>query len=155
MRFPSVLFRDIFSQLLESLPWIKVPEFEALGRLCCVNGSLFPALTTMDWAVYQKKVQAFKLHCCFELNRMVPLQFVIGPGSSNEKKVLQQIVQAGVTYISDRGYVSFPLFRHIHQKEAFFIIRSKKNLRTTIVETRSVEIPASLLNGDHERFITF
>jgi len=145
LRFPSSLFRDTFCRLLESCSWIKVPEFEALGQLCCVDGSLFPALTTMDWAVYQKKVQAFKFHCCFELNRMVPLQFVIGPGNSNEKKVLLQIAQPGVTYISDRGYVSFPLFRQIHEKKALFIIRSKKNLLTTVVENLQVEIPPSFL----------
>lgn len=141
LRFPSLFFREVFSQLLESCSWIKVPEFEALGQLCCVDGSLFPALTTMDWAVYQKKVQAFKFHCCFELNRMVPLQFVIGSGTSNEKKVLLQIAQPGVTYISDRGYVSFPLFRQIHEKKALFIIRSKKNLLTTIMDNLQVEIP--------------
>lgn len=33
----------------------------------------------------------------------------------------------------------------IHLKEAFFIIRSKKNLLTTVLETLPVEIPASLL----------
>lgn len=103
LRFSSSLFRALFYQLLEGLCWITVPEFQALGRLCCVDGSLFPALVTMQWAVYKKKVRAFKFHCCFELNRMIPIQFVIGPGTSNEKKVLRDILEAGVTYITDRA----------------------------------------------------
>jgi hypothetical protein len=62
--------------------FLEIPEIQALGRFCCVDGSVFPAIITMTWAVYQQKRNAIKLHLAFELNRMIPAQFL-----STEAKV--------------------------------------------------------------------
>jgi hypothetical protein len=44
------------------------------------------------------------------------------------------MLEAGVTYIADRGYLSFPLLAAIVAANAFFVIRAKVNLVYTRVE---------------------
>jgi hypothetical protein len=75
----------------------------ALGQLYCSDGSLFLALTKMAWTEYKSKSQAIKLHLCFELNCMIAVEFLVEAGNSSEREARRQMLQAGVTSITDRG----------------------------------------------------
>jgi hypothetical protein len=143
-RFPVAWFADLLSFLLTTVVWPTVPELEALGKLYCVDGSLFPAIATMVWAEYRRNHQAVRLHLCFELNRMIPVHFLVDSGKSNEKKGLRQMLAAGVTYIADRGYLSFPLLADIAMAQAFFVIRAKANLVYQRVERLPVSLPSTV-----------
>jgi hypothetical protein len=109
-----------------------------------VDGSIFPAVATMLWAEYTSQHKAIRLHLCFELNRMVAVQFLVDTGNSNEKKALLQMLEKGVTYIADRGYYSFPLLAAIATTQAFFVFRAKVNLVYTPVEWLSVNLPSTV-----------
>jgi hypothetical protein len=141
-RFPAATFRKMFTLLLGSIGWLAVPEMEALGRLYLVDSSLFPALLHMAWATYTSQHHAFRLHLCFDLNRMIPVQVLLQEGTSNEKIALKTWLEAGVTYIADRGYISFTLFADIVKAGAFFVIRQKSNLQYQVVQALSVTLPA-------------
>lgn len=145
-RFSPHLFRDVFQYLLTNLPFKAVPDFAALGILCCVDGSLFPVISSMSWAEYTQHHQALKLHLCFELNRMIPVDFQVGSGNSSERDALLSMATAGVTYIADRGYLSFKLCYELLQKEVFFIFRAKENLIYTTIKELPVNLPDSVSN---------
>jgi hypothetical protein len=140
-RFPVAWFGSMLSFLLVTVVWPAIPELDGLGKLYCVDGSLFPAIASMVWAEYTRKHQAIRLHLCFELNRMIPAHFLVDTGKSNEKRALLQMLEDGVTYIADRGYLSFPLLATIVAAKAFFIIRAKANLVYQRVERRPVNLP--------------
>jgi len=140
-RFPVVWFQMLLETVLAATTWQAIPELDALGQLYCVDGSLFPALTRMVWAEYKSKSRAVRLHLCFELNRMVAAQFLVDAGNSSERDALRQMLQAGVTYIADRGYVCFQLLADIVACEAHFVMRMKSNLICAVVETLTVELP--------------
>jgi hypothetical protein len=140
-RFPVVWFANLLAFLLAAVVWQAIPELDALGKLYCVDGSIFPAIASMLWAEYTSSHQAIRLHLCFELNRMIPAHFLVDTGKSNEKKALIKMLEAGVTYIADRGYVSFPLMAAIAAAGAFFIIRAKANLVYQRVERLPVTLP--------------
>ena len=108
-RFPVAWFAALLSFVLATVIWQAIPELDALGKLYCVDGSLFPAIASMVWAEYTSKHRAIRLHLCFELNRMIPAYFLVDTGNSNEKKALLQMLEMGVTYIADRGYLSTPM----------------------------------------------
>lgn len=139
-RFPVEWFVTLLGMLLASVAWKTIPELDALGKLYCVDGSLFPALATMLWAEYKSSCNAVRLHLVFELNRMLAVQFIVDTGNSNEKTALLQMLEAGVTYIADRGYVYFPLLAEI-AVNAYFVFRMKKNLKYAVVETLAVNLP--------------
>ena len=140
-RFPVTRVASLLSFLLTAVVWKVIPELDALGKLYCVDGSVFPAVATMLWAEYTSQHRAIRLHLCFELNRMIPVHFLMDTGKSNEKKALLQMLEAGVTYIADRGYYSFQLLATIAATSAFFVFRAKSNLVYTLVERLPVNLP--------------
>ncbi len=99
-RFPVRWFTKLMMALLAAVTLIEIPELQTLGKLYVVDGSIFPALAKMVWAEYQTNCKGLKLHLVIELNRMIPVQFLIGSGKSNEKLALKQLLEAGVTYIT-------------------------------------------------------
>jgi Transposase DDE domain len=143
-RFPPDLFQAAFIYLLKTLSLKAIPELAALGTLYCIDGSLFPILSSLMWAEYKENFQAAKMHLCFELNRMIPVNIIIGTGNSNERDALRQMLVAKVTYIADRGYVCFQLFHDILTAQAHFVFRVKSNLVYTVQESLPVQLPKTV-----------
>ena len=73
---------------------------------------------------------------------MIPVDFWVGSGNSSERDALRTLLTAGVTYIADRGYMSFQLCHEVCQAHAHFIFRTKTNLVLTVVERLPVSLPA-------------
>jgi hypothetical protein len=142
-RYDILAYRHIFYTLLNKLNFLGIPEIRALGTIYLADGSVFPALISMRWASYKTKANAIKLHLFFELNRMIPVQFVSSSANTSEKGVLRQIAEAGITYICDRGYVCFDLFRDISRKGSHFIIRGKSNHTYNVTACFLINIPDS------------
>lgn len=90
----------------------------------------------MSWSEYRKAKNAFKLHLSFELNRMIATEFLIGSGKSSERALLEKVLEAGVTYIADRGYGSFGIINKVIKAEAYFVFRVKDNL---LYEVRQIQ----------------
>ena len=140
-RFSVNLFRDVFQHLLQTVPFRYIPELAALGTLCCIDGSLFPVINSMLWAEYTSKHQSLKLHLCFELNRMIVTEFLVTAANYSERQALAKMLKAGITYIADRGYMSFDICHKIQEAEAHFIFRVKANLLYSVTKTLSPELP--------------
>ena len=143
-RFSPDLFRDVFIFLFSTISLQSVPELAALGVFYCIDGSLFPTLCSMRWAEYRSTCQAMKLHLCFELNRMIAVDFLVGSGKSSERDALRQMVAAGITYIADRGYVCFRLFHDVLEAKAHLIFRMRANLQYQIHSVLPVQVPSAV-----------
>ena len=72
---------------------------------------------------------------------MIPVQFFSTDANGSEKKMLCEILEVGVTYIADRGYLTFDLFKQITDQSAFFIIRVKSNMDVVIQQSLVVNLP--------------
>jgi hypothetical protein len=140
-RYHPKIFQRIFIRLLGVIKIHDLPEIQTLGRFILFDGSLFPAFKTMEWANYTSKCQALKMHLAFELNRMIPVQFMSTDANYSERKALMQCLEAGVTYITDRGYLAFKIFQQITVQHAFFIIRIRHNILATAHTVLEVSIP--------------
>jgi len=144
-RFSSDLFKTIFISLLSSLSLKAIPEIESLGVIYCVDGSLFPTMSSMLWAEYKKNSKAIRLHLCYELNRMIPVEIIVGSGNSSEREALRKMLANDITYIADRGYSCFRLFNDILRAQAHLIFRVKDNLTIDdIIESLSMSLPKSV-----------
>ena len=144
LRFPVWVFHQIFVTTLGSIPYMAIPEIAALGTICLIDASLFPAIATMEWAQYSANFSAFKLHFCFELNRMVPTTFLIERGNASERAAFLKMLQSRVTYVADRGYVCFSLYEQIVQRGASFIIRQRNNLQYRVTAVLPINLPLSV-----------
>ena len=145
VRYNPELFRLIFYQLVTTISFLCVPEIKELGQILLVDGSLFPAITTMQWAVYKTGVNAIKLHLAYNLNKMIPVQFIVKEANYSEKNFLKEILEKGITYVCDRGYISFKIFKDICNKGAFFIIRGKNKMCYVVQEQLVVNVPDNFL----------
>jgi hypothetical protein len=143
-RFSVKLFKEVFQYLLDNLPFKHLPELAKLGKLCCIDGSIFPVIKSMQWAEYTSKSQALKVHLCFELNRMLPVAFLVTSAKGNERQALLKMLEKGVTYIADRGYMSVKIYRQIVSAEANFIFRVKANLLYSVIEPLIVKLPENM-----------
>ena len=121
-RYDADFFKAILYQLLKTINFLRVPEIDCLGRILLVDGSLFPAISTMDWASYKSTANAIKMHLAYDLGKMIPVQFLVREGNYSEKKFLSDILENGITYVCDRGYISFKIFKKICDMGAFFVI---------------------------------
>jgi len=146
VRYDPKLFRVIFYQLLTTISFLAVPEVKHLGQILLVDGSLFPAISTMQWACYKSTANAIKMHLAYDLNKMIPVQFLVREGNYSEKAFLNEILKKGITYVCDRGYISFKIFKDICNKGAFFVIRGKNKMRCLVQEQLVVDIPGKFLH---------
>jgi len=76
----------------KGLNLMGIHEVRELGVFHLTDSSVFHAVMSMAWASYRKKRNAIRLHLSFELNRMIPAQFLTTPADTSEKKILLRFV---------------------------------------------------------------
>lgn len=146
-RFNAKYFVKLYQHILQP-DWLRVPDLEELGDFRLIDGSLFPTMTNIDWAEYKSEKKSIKLHLSFNLNCMIPTEFLVAKGNSSERSFFLSILQAKITYIADRGYFSFKVLYETAKAKAFFIIRFKDNVLKEIIEKLEITgtIPACFTN---------
>ena len=139
-RFESKYFKLLFETVLASMDLKRIKWLDEIGLFQVIDGSLFPLLRQMSWSHYRKARNALKMHLSFELNRLIPTEFVVGSGKSSERLFLEQILESGVTYIADRGYASFEIMAKVLKARAYFIFRVKDNVLYEVQERLEIVI---------------
>lgn len=139
-RYQASLFQQLYLALLKVVPPRLIEEFQELGPLVCVDGSIFPIAISAMWAEFRTHCNAVKLHLGFSLNDMLTSCFLVTAASYDERKALAQLIEIGVTYIADRGYLSFELFKTINDKLAYFIIRVRTRLHYEIQQQLPIQL---------------
>ena len=86
--------------------------------------SLFP------WADFRTTKAAVKMHTLLDLRGNIPSFIHVSDGKMGDAPALDWIApEAGAIYVMDRGYVDFRRLYVIHQAGAFFVTRTKINMR--------------------------
>ena len=143
-RFKADQARRLFYSLLSRLSFFPVPEMAALGVLCAVDGSHWPAFFNMSWATVGSNKPTVLLHLAFGLNQMIPVAMLLTDSKSSERSALRQMLQPGVTYIADRGYFAYSIFIDIADASAFFVIRAPCNVTYQILQHLPVTLPSGM-----------
>jgi Domain of unknown function (DUF4372)/Transposase DDE domain len=96
--------------------------------------SLFP------WADFRSTKAAVKMHTLLDLRGPIPSFIHISKGKMGDALALDLITpEAGAIYVMDRGYVDFRRLYVIHQAGAFFVTRTKINMKYHRVYSRVVD----------------
>ena len=97
-------------------------------------------LQLFPWARFRATKGAVKLHTLLDLRGNIPAFIHITDGKVHEVNVLDVIpFEAGSFYIMDRGFMDFVRLYVLHQSQAFFVIRAKKNLGWRRVASHQVD----------------
>ena len=103
--------------------------------------SLFP------WARFQKRQGAIKLRTVLDLQGSIPSFIQMTGGLTHDVRVLDDLPSEPASfYILDRGYLDFSRLYTLHENRAFFVIRSKSNIRSRRVYSRSVDRTTDLIS---------
>jgi transposase len=96
--------------------------------------SLFP------WARFRKHKAAVKMHTLLDLRGSIPTFIRVTDGSVHDVNVLDQILpETGAFYVMDRGYVDFKRLYVFPLCSAFFVVRTKQNIRLQRRYSRPVD----------------
>jgi hypothetical protein len=97
-------------------------------------------LSLFDWAPFRKAKAAVKLHTLLDLRGAIPAFIHISDGKVHEVNVLDILcVEAGAFYVMDRGYLDFKRLYSLHQRQAFFVIRAKANMRARRIYSAAID----------------
>jgi len=156
--FDADLLRGTIGELVEKLPPIqKNTSFDEIkGVLTLVDGSLLPALPKLTEAMWlNDKNKAFKMHMHFELLKSVPVRMDLTDGNGNEREVLQKVLEPGRTYVMDRGYAKFALFKAIIDVGSSFVCRIRDNSVFDVTEERELSRHALDAGLVRDALVTF
>lgn len=96
--------------------------------------SLFP------WADFRSTKAAVKMHTLLDLRGSIPSFIHVSNGKMGDALALGLITpEAGAIYVMDRGYVDFRRLHALHEAGAFFVTRSKSNMKYHRVTSRPVD----------------
>ena len=105
--------------------------------------SLFP------WADFRSTKAAVKMHTLLDLRGPIPSFVHISDGKMGDALALDLITpEAGAIYVMDRGYVDFKRLYVIHQAGAFFVTRTKVNMKYHRVYSHPVPDTATGVGSD-------
>jgi len=103
-------------------------------------------LAVFWWAKFRKKKGGIKVHTLYDIETQIPTFFHITPASVHDSKTMDKIpYESGSYYIFDRGYNNFKTLYRIHQIEAYFVVRAKKNLQYKAIKWKR-RMPKNMLS---------
>jgi Transposase DDE domain/Domain of unknown function (DUF4372) len=89
-------------------------------------------LSIYPWAPFRQAKAAIKLHTLLDLRGSIPTFIHITDGKTHEVNTLDELmIEPGAYYLLDRGYLDFSRLFAIHQAQAFFVTRAKRNTQFT------------------------
>jgi hypothetical protein len=133
------VWRDCFHQLVELTRKRACSiQLEGLERVLFVDGSLFDWLPGMVWASYASTTNKVKGHFFLDLNGL-PDKMVLTNGKGNEREILRTNFFAGFTYVFDRGYKDYDLFKGLLKAQAHFVTRLPSNANYRVLERKPIE----------------
>ncbi len=109
-------------------------EFERLGNLVAIDGSLIDAVVSMTWADYRDGAKKAKVHLGFDVNRSIPTKLLLTDGKAGERSFVSQILSDSQTGVLDRGYQCHKLFDQWHKDGIQFSCRIKASTKKKIIK---------------------
>ena len=98
------------------------------------------SLSLFPWALYQKRKGAVKIHTLLDLRGSIPSFIHISDGKVHDVKMLDELIlEPGAFYIMDRGYFDFTRLHALAKGMAYFVIRSRTNLKFRRLYSHTVD----------------
>jgi IS4 transposase len=115
-----------------------------------IDASPIPLHKLCAWARWNGRIRGMKLHVVYDPKADVPRDVAVTPATVNDVEIGRQVaIEAGATYVFDKGYCHFGWWKKINDEGAFFVTRTKVNSRLRPIRKR----PLRKVVGDGFRII--
>lgn len=136
-RRPVGIFAQTFAMLSEAADRQTRQEGVEMVRL--IDASPVPLGQLCRWAKWNGRVRGMKMHVVYDPKSDVPHCVEITPANVNDVEIGRQVpIEAGMTYVFDKGYCRFDWWQKINHAKAFFVTRPKSNMRLRATNPRYV-----------------
>jgi len=136
-RRPVEVFAATFAQLATIADRHTRQDGAEMVRL--IDASPVPLGKVCKWAKWNGRIRGMKLHVVHHPQDDCPRCVEITPANVNDVEIGRQVdLEAGATYIFDKGYYHFGWWKKINDANAFFITRAKANTRLRVTNRRYV-----------------
>ena len=106
-------------------------------------------LTLFPWAKFRKHKAAVKMHTLLDLHGNIPTFIRITAGNVHDVNILDDLdPEVGAFYVMDRGYIDFERLYEFTLSSAFFVTRTKENVRLDRRYSHAVD-PDTGVRSDH------
>jgi len=129
------VFNELQAQATNTIP----AEFEQLGNLVAIDGSLINAVLSMTWADYRDGSKKAKIHLGFDLNRSIPKKLFLTDGKTGERPFVEQILSENETGVLDRGYQCHERFDQWQTDGKHFICRIMAGTTKTCIKQHELK----------------
>ena len=136
-RRPVGIFAETFAMLAQMADRQTRCEGAEMVRL--IDASPIPLGKLCDWATWNGRIRGMKMHVVYDPKGDVPRSVEITQATVNDVEIGRTVaIEAGATYVFDKGYYHFGWWAQIHGAQAFFVTRSKTNTRLRVTKRRYV-----------------
>jgi putative transposase len=136
-RRPVEVFAQTFTMLSETAD--RHTRQEGAEMVSLIDASPVPLGKTCDWAKWNGRVRGLKMHVVYDPDADCPRCVEITAATVNDVEIGREVeIEAGATYVFDRGYYNFGWWKKINDANACFVTRTKGNTRFRATKRRYV-----------------
>ncbi len=147
-RRPACAFEEVFTALSNLVDRQTRHAGAEMVRL--IDASPIPLGKVCRWAKWNGRIRGMKMHVVYDPDADCPRCVEVTPATVNDVEIGRQVeIEAGATYVFDKGYYHFGWWKKINDTKAFFVTRSKANTRLRMTKRRYVR----KIIGDNFRII--
>lgn len=106
-------------------------DFEIEGKIYAFDSSTIDlCLSVFWWAKFRKTKGGIKLHTLYDVTTQIPSFVHITSAKVHDVNAMDFIpYESEAYYVFDRAYLDFKRLYHINELSAYFVIRSKSNMK--------------------------
>src|ERR1700726_2376792 len=136
-RRPVGIFADLFALLAQKADRHTRVEGAEMVRL--IDSSPIPLGKMCKWAKWNGRIRGMKMHVVYHPNEDCPRCVEVTAANVNDVEIGRQVaIEAGATYVFDKGYYHFGWWKKINDSGAFFVTRTKVNTSFRATKRRYV-----------------
>jgi IS4 transposase len=134
-RRPVAIFGETFERL-SALADRKLKR-EGAQMLRLMDSTPIPLDQLVSWADWNGRTRGLKLHVVYDPGADHPRCVEITPSTVNDVTPAQQVpIEAGATYVFDKGYCNYAWWTRLNDAAACFVTRQKINARFRVTRWR-------------------
>jgi hypothetical protein len=145
-RYPVGWLISLIQRLQTDCPLQEIDELKALGRIWAADSSFWPIVRQLGW-LQSGDWKGVRLHLGLSLNQFCAATFLLTydvSGAVTETAAILSMLEKGLTFVLDRGYVNFKFYCELIDRGAFFVIRQRYNCHYVVLSEIAVERESSL-----------
>ena len=136
---PVAIFAETFSWVAARLDRQTRRDGTDMVRL--IDSTPIPLGKLCQWAKWNGRIRGMKVHVLYDPKSDCPRILDITDANINDAEIGRRSrIEAGATYVFDKGYCHYGWWCAIHAESSFFVTRPKSNMGLTLVEKRPLEV---------------